>query len=743
MTNFNLRPNSINHTSFLTGRQEDAVEFLHSLIECLQQNLGEQGREDLWNLLGSTLEEQFQCEGVLLKNCPILSAPPVDYHGYLPLPVTGSTSVQQSFQMLLCSEEFRERNCPNPTCRSELASSTTLLTKLPKMLILQLTRFTSINGKQVKLKDKIKVSHELTPVQGGPVYVLTGAVIHTGERATSGHYVSAVVCPKTGNVFVCDDASYPVAVQTADFADCSFADVLERAYILIYSLKDETLEAVHQKESIEPNAWENSPLKKKTRFTTSNVAAHSRITDNVQTNISCNQKGDMSATETNQTQFHEKLPTTMYTNVNKDQRKQASIQELSTMNKVQLIDYYKAHINRHTNLTNMSLQSLQLTIYKHVFQKSSINNETALHLLKAYNIKPHTALKRIEGQLRHLFFASNKEDQEYILNYIASKSTGTKPETQQQQEVINDSSMRSNALTISDQDVLHLLKKYNVKPHTALKRRLGQLKKLYKDHINLQEPILKYINRSNTNVKLLASLLPTETEDVSSVDSTKIENVQSTQTYNKNPDACSSEIPQTQLQDELPTPEYTSVCRQNLNSEETNEKSNVTNLSREELVGYYKYLYDSHEDLTTVSDDTLTLKISEKGFQTLTANNHNVLKLLTKFNVKPQTDLQQRIGQLKTVYLNSNKQNQHVILKDMLNMIKTPTIDFDSLSIIDEDVCKLLKTFNIKPHDSINRRYIQLKTFFVNNPDMQNFIKSYIENSLAEIERVALKGESK
>ena len=131
------------------------------------------------------------------------------------------------------------------------------------MLILQLNRFTSRKGRQIKLKHKIKVSQRLTPVQDGPAYILTGAIIHTGERATDGHYVSAVVCPKTGNLFVCDDAKYPVAVQSTEFVDCTFANVLEKAYMLIYSLEDETLEILQQNESAEPDAQEKSPLKKK------------------------------------------------------------------------------------------------------------------------------------------------------------------------------------------------------------------------------------------------------------------------------------------------------------------------------------------------------------------------------------------------------------------------------------------------------------------------------------------------
>ena len=359
ITNYNLRPDSINKKSFNTGQQEDAAEFYASFIACLQQSLGQQGQQDLWNLLGTTLREQFECEATFLHNCPITSAEPVDYPDCLPLPVTGSTSVQESLQMLLGSEEFRERNCPNPICKSKLASSTKLVTKLPKILNLQMTRFTSINGKQIKLKHKIEVPRRLTPTENGPSYILTGAIIHAGESPTSGHYVSTVICPRTGDVFLCDDAKYPVVVQTASFDNCSFANVLERAYMLTYSLENETLEAVQLQELVEPDVVGKSPLKKKIKFTTDNIVAHSAVQQNVQRTNYCNEQGDTSTIETNQTQLHDNLPTTPYTSVTKAQPKETTrdlssmMIQLTDMTREQLINYYKTHIQSNENLTNI------------------------------------------------------------------------------------------------------------------------------------------------------------------------------------------------------------------------------------------------------------------------------------------------------------------------------------------------------------------------------------------------------
>ena len=132
------------------------------------------------------------------------------------------------------------------------------------------------------------------------------------------------------------------------------------------------------------------------------------------------------------------------------------------------------------------------------------------------------------------------------------------------------------------------------------------------------------------------------------------------------------------------------------------------------------------------------LNIIDTDFDSFSIKDEDVCKLLEKFNVKPQSSIDRRYKQLKTFYVKNPDKQKFIESYIENSLIDT---DFDSFSIIDEDVCKLLNTFNIKPHVSIDRRHIQLKTFFVNNPDMQNFIKSYIENSLAEIERVALKGE--
>ena len=138
--------------------------------------------------------------------------------------------------MILCTQEFRERRCPQPSCRSELTSSTTFLQKLPKVFIFQIQRFMSRSNQEHKLEHNIKIPTTLQPCVGSPTYVLTGAVVHYGSQTVSGHFVSIIRCPVSGNLFICNDSKYPTLVEDEN--------LLDSAYMLIFSLEKETLERI-------------------------------------------------------------------------------------------------------------------------------------------------------------------------------------------------------------------------------------------------------------------------------------------------------------------------------------------------------------------------------------------------------------------------------------------------------------------------------------------------------------------
>ena len=149
----------------------------------------------------------------------------VDHPFTLPIPV--SNSVEQSLKMM-CSEEIREQNCD--TCGDHHAKVTTKLTSLPKIMILQILRFTSENGEQKKVIRDMFVPITLRPNADGPLYELTGAMVHLGNTTDCGHFVSIIVCPSTGKFYWCSDDAQAREVTSEE---------LNKAYMLVYSKLDD------------------------------------------------------------------------------------------------------------------------------------------------------------------------------------------------------------------------------------------------------------------------------------------------------------------------------------------------------------------------------------------------------------------------------------------------------------------------------------------------------------------------
>lgn len=103
------------------------------------------------------------------------------------------------------------------------------LADLPRILIVQLLRFQSVDTRVFKLNHRIRTPYRLQPQPGGPVYGLVGAVIHRGEEAVSGHYISFTRRPYSSQLLIADDDK-PIRAATRQEQDLLHHD----SYLLVF-----------------------------------------------------------------------------------------------------------------------------------------------------------------------------------------------------------------------------------------------------------------------------------------------------------------------------------------------------------------------------------------------------------------------------------------------------------------------------------------------------------------------------
>ena len=82
-----------NGTDFVQNRQQDTAEFMASLMTCIGDDLGEDRSENWSQLLNCSLVEQYRCASNL---CGHTSSTVLSYPFFLPVPASGSTSINES-----------------------------------------------------------------------------------------------------------------------------------------------------------------------------------------------------------------------------------------------------------------------------------------------------------------------------------------------------------------------------------------------------------------------------------------------------------------------------------------------------------------------------------------------------------------------------------------------------------------------------------------------------------------------
>ena len=149
-------------------------------------------------LFGQTQERIFCMNG----RCNIADLSPSNMVNIVAIPIVGTT-------LHMCLDEYFnqhqiQRNCPH--CDSQTASQVTEFTVEPCVLIVQLNRFNYSNKhkRTMKMHDQIDVTMEIQ-LPTGSLYEIVGAIFHSGQTTSSGHYTAAIYCRERNSFYYCND----------------------------------------------------------------------------------------------------------------------------------------------------------------------------------------------------------------------------------------------------------------------------------------------------------------------------------------------------------------------------------------------------------------------------------------------------------------------------------------------------------------------------------------------------------
>jgi uncharacterized UBP type Zn finger protein len=167
-----------------TNRHQDGQEWVITLIEAIGKELPLGRKEEWGGIFEIGIGGTFKCTAghIQLKMPDVLSVLQLGIIGKAtghPI-LTMDQAVQHYF-----SEELMEKNCSEEGCNAVKATSSSHITFLPKLLILQYNRF---RGPGYKIKHPVSgtINYNLNDIQ----YKLVGLLVHLGEEDDTGHYVS-------------------------------------------------------------------------------------------------------------------------------------------------------------------------------------------------------------------------------------------------------------------------------------------------------------------------------------------------------------------------------------------------------------------------------------------------------------------------------------------------------------------------------------------------------------------------
>ena len=247
------------NTDFRRPRQQDAAEFITTLLTYLYDT-AQESEKHMFNMLFETqVEKKRTCTLSNRNGCQTVKEIEM-IQQIIPLPIENCTTLEQCMTIYHGRSEKIKVNCRN-ICVSTSAEETNNFKKMARVLIVQFKRTYFHNGKIKKNGCPLDIPLRFQPMHSGDWYMLTGILQQKGEEATSGHYITFTrnILDKNVNFIISNDDA-PQLIRP--FHDVSHD--IKCSYMFIYTPEEFVQEAISM---ITEMTIDNptSPLRKKTR----------------------------------------------------------------------------------------------------------------------------------------------------------------------------------------------------------------------------------------------------------------------------------------------------------------------------------------------------------------------------------------------------------------------------------------------------------------------------------------------
>ena len=579
-----------------------------------EENTSEEGRNMLWDLFATTLRQEFKCAAHFLNNCENTYGTPIVYTACLPLPAKDSESLQKSLNMILSEEKDRERKCRHKNCKSDIADVVTQLEKLPSVFILQLQRFRYTDNGAEKLGHKMTIPTQLEPYPGAPSYILTGAVVHVGPLASSGHYVALVRCPQSGKIIEVNDSNLP---------RYDVNGLLDTAYMLIYSKEQETMEAIENYDDEQNLGPANKKMRMEKQSEESMVDRSDRPASHVHTD---------------------------------------------TVLEETILAAKNVTISSNPIVTNTDDMDVEVPTHKEDILTDSLPTPpyTSINKQSLDESHKHTKTGGVIADVQNegvLIPDIDKMSREWLINYCCKNIPSIKPQqqnTKQLRNSVNTDVLRNIVEKVNDDAIDSVLKDCSIKPNKNKEKRRAQVI----NHIKKADNKIEICNR-------LAGLCISQQQPEEDMAAMAAPYTSNTEQQSTNGSKSKRAAGDTVVTDSLPTPPYTSITKQ---TEEVGEPDiyawmaqfpNLVNMTRENLQDYCRTYIPTisvlHPDTTRLQHSVFTNMFTKFLDNIIDEKLGSIFK---HYGIKPDIHIVQRRGQLKRFF--SNAENKIEILTWMM-----------------------------------------------------------------------------